>query len=48
MDDWKTHPDEITAVLIGFYQNLITTSTSKNSSNVLAYVPQLIMDEMNS
>ena len=48
MDDWKTHPDEIAAVLIGFYQNLFTTSTSKNSSNVLVYVPQLITDEMNS
>ena len=48
MDDWKTHPDEIIAVLIGFYQNLFTTSTSKNSNNVLVYVPQLITDEMNS
>ena len=47
MDDWKTHLDEIVVVLTG-YQNLYTTSTSENSSNVLAYVPQLIMDEMNS
>ena len=47
MDDWKTHLDEIVVVLTG-YQNLYTTSTSENSSNVLAYVPQLIMDKMNS
>ena len=48
MDTWKTEPDEIAAVLTGYYQNLFTTSTLENSSNVLEHVPQLIMDEMNS
>ena len=48
MDDQKTHPDEIAAVLTDHYHNLFTTSTPENFSNVLAYVPQLIMDEMNS
>ena len=48
MDTWKTEPDEIAAVLTGYYQNLFTTSTLENSSNVLEHVPQLITDEMNS
>ena len=39
MDDWKTHPDEIATVLTGYYQNLFTTSTLENSSNVFVYVP---------
>ena len=48
MDAWKTEPDEIAAILSGYYQNLFTTSTPENSSNVLEHVPQLITDEMNS
>ena len=48
MDTWKTEPYEIAAVLTGYYQNLFTTSTLENSSNVLEHVPQLITDEMNS
>ena len=39
MDTWKTEPNEIAAVLTGYYQNLFTTSTLENSSNVLEHVP---------
>ena len=48
MDVWRTEPDEIATVLTGYYQNLFTTSSPKNFSNVLKYVPQLITDKMNS
>ena len=48
MDVWKTEPDEIGTVLTSYYQNLFTTSSPKNFSNVLEHVPQLITDEMNS
>ena len=48
MDVWKTEPDEIETVLTGYYQNLFTTSSLENFSNVLEHVPQLITDEMNS
>ena len=48
MDAWKSELDEIAAVLTGYYQNLFTTSTRDNSSNMLEHVPQLITDEMKS
>ena len=48
MDVWRTEPDEIAIVLTGYYQNLFTTSSPENFSNVLEHVPQLITDEMNS
>ena len=48
MDGWKTEPDEIAIVLTGYYQNLFSTSSPENFSNLLEHVPQLITDEMNS
>ena len=48
MDVWRTEPDEIATVLTGYYQNLFTTSSPENFSNVLEHVPQLITDKMNS
>ena len=47
LDAWRTQPNEISAILTRYYQNLFTTSRSENSSNVLAHVPQIITEEMN-
>ena len=47
MDAWRTQPNDISAIVTRYYQNLFTTSRQENSSNVLAHVPQIITEEMN-
>ena len=46
-DVWRVQPEEISLVLINYYQNIFSSSRLDITTNVLAHVPQVIMEEMN-
>lgn len=45
---WKVQPEEISLALTEYYQNLVSSSRSSSSNDVLAHVPRVITDEMNA
>ena len=46
-DVWRVQPEEISLVLINYYQNIFSSSRLDITTNVLAHVTQVIMEEMN-
>ena len=47
-DSWKTNQEDITEILISYYQDLFTSSGQMESSRVWECVPNVITDEMNA
>ena len=47
-DSWKTNQEDITKILISYYQDLFTSSGQMESSRVWECVPNVITDEMNA
>jgi len=44
---WKTNMEEITEVLVSYYQSLFTSKGQVDASRLLEYVPNVITAEMN-
>ena len=45
---WRVQSEEVSAVLIKYYQELFSSSRPNGSSAVLDHVPHVIIDEMNA
>jgi len=45
---WKTNPEDITEILVNYYQSLFTSTGQMNASRVWECVPRVIIDEMNA
>lgn len=44
---WQDHPDKIASTILGYYENLFSTSTTTSYTAHLEHIPHLISEEMN-
>lgn len=47
LDVWQDHPDKIASTILGYYENLLSTSTTTSYTAHLEHIPHLISEEMN-
>ena len=47
-DTWQVQPKEIASIMTNYYKELFSSSRLADSTNVLACVPNVIIDEMNA
>ena len=45
---WTTQPDRVVQTIVNFYQQLFTSSNPENLEAMLAKIPQLMTDDMNT
>lgn len=47
LDVWQDQPDIIASTILGYYENLFSTSTTTSYTAHLDHIPHLISEEMN-